>query len=260
MGARSTVAVPESRSQSKKSLQSGPSRSSVKLRRESDGGDSGDEEPSIGDSGSSCSLASSDEGEKSGHSSESSSVEEESDEGRQVAIWGSAWAPDEDGVLGAGLRAGKRWQEIADELPGRTARAVQNRGQALGLKHPSVIWRPDEDAILRNDAKAGASWESISDRLPNRAIRACKERVRLMKTSWGLRRLQVPGCDGRTPSPRRPWTGVSHRKGHLKTGERRTKKRWTEAENSVLREGMASGKWRFQPSLRENCRFMGENH
>jgi hypothetical protein len=124
---------------------------------------------------------------------------------------GIPWTADEDATLRAGVEAGEGWETIAETLPGRTAAASRTRAAQLGIerseKQVHVAWTEAEDEELRAGAAAGETVQELAKRLP-----------------------------GRTPN------AVAIRRFLLGGNKLPVAERWTETEDTALREGFASGK------------------
>jgi hypothetical protein len=123
---------------------------------------------------------------------------------------GMRWTEVEDAAIRAGFEAGKTWQEIAEELPGRGTATTKQRGHVLGLKHREggVPWTEEEDAALRASLEAEEPWKTVAEKLPGRTSERTRARAR---------RLQV------------------------ERSEKRVCLAWTEAEDEELRAGFEAG-------------------
>ena len=96
------------------------------------------------------------------------------------------WTPDEDGILLDLKGKDYKWNEIASELPGRTARAVRARYDAIkDLPSPTyanfVVWTPEELKLLRDMRKEGRGWEEIAEALPGRTANGARARYGHLK-------------------------------------------------------------------------------
>jgi hypothetical protein len=175
---------------------------------------------------------------------------------------GKEWTADEDAAVQAGVRAGKSWKAIAEELPGRTWLAAKVRGRVLGLKQceAGVPWAVDEDTTLRAGVDAGESWDTIAGKLPGRTALASKGRARLLGIEPRGKRVVVAWTEaedeevragmaaGETVKkiaerlPGRTLAAVKHRRTQLGNDQLGVSERWTEEEDGALREGFKLGK------------------
>jgi hypothetical protein len=174
-------------------------------------------------------------------------------------VFGGRWTSDEDAAIREGFEAGKSWMEISEGLPGRTKSATRAHGEQLGLKQREA-WTLDEDAALRAGLEAGRSWKEIAEGLAGRTVRATQSRgtrLGLKHCEAGARwtadeemRLRV-GLEGgeswqaiAAGLPGRTAYGSEHRARQLGL-ERETPpmvvEAWTEAEDEVIRAGVAAG-------------------
>ncbi len=179
---------------------------------------------------------------------------------RRHLLVGPKWSPRpytavDDEVLRARWRPGEEIGELAREL-GRSVGSVRLRAQKIGLHRPACRrrWLPDEDMRLRDGYEHALSCEQIANRLPGRtsgavAARAAKLGVATHARAWSarddhrLRALCGEGLTvdamalilGRTPQAlvmRLRRLDISH---SVSSGAVRSGRRWTAAEDEVLR-------------------------
>lgn len=166
------------------------------------------------------------------------------------------WAADDDRVLQERYEAGEPLREIGLRL-GRSTDAVEARRRVLGIPHrtrPMRPWTPSEDAFLAAATKAGVPASEIGRRLNRtqdavrrrrevRAITRPPHRPYTSAVDEELRRAVSAGIGFAELAPRVGRTPGALRLRAQKLGliAPEPRRRWTRAEDDLLRYGYRAG-------------------
>ena len=126
----------------------------------------------------------------------------------------SPWTYEDANLMMQMREKGSTFENIARRFPGRTASGCTEswrRFRRLGLperdKKPLLRWTPEEDILLRDLFSKNIPHEKLAEHLPNRTNVACVQRLQ----TWHRNKI-LPQHSGK-----------------------RTAKRWTIEEDSILR-------------------------
>lgn len=102
------------------------------------------------------------------------------EEKRRKNSW-RRWSSQEDDKLVELVKAGNRWDQCAEQMPGRTKQSCESPWTTkLRSKHPEVstpmhvkLWTLAEDEELAAHIQDGRNWTWISQQLVGRTTAAC---------------------------------------------------------------------------------------
>lgn len=89
------------------------------------------------------------------------------------------WNDDEERAVKRMAKSGKTAEQMAEELDGRNAKAIQRKLRLMGLAGESdgTRWQPWEIDRLRGAVSTGQTAEDIVKVLPNRSLSAVKTKM-----------------------------------------------------------------------------------
>jgi hypothetical protein len=120
------------------------------------------------------------------------------------------WTNEEDEQIQRGVAAGKKWKEIAAELPGRSVMAVMYHGctrelHVSGRRGRGEKWTSEEDAIVREALGGGgaASYAAVAEQLSGRTAKGVEHRARCLGLRISGTRAEVAWTDEEDAALRR---------------------------------------------------------
>ena len=107
------------------------------------------------------------------------------------------WSAAEDALIRSGVESfGRKWGQIAAQLPGRHLNAVKlraNRLQGATAAAEMKHWSAAEDALIRSGIESfGRKWGQIAAQLPGRSDENCRSRWSRLPPATGATAAAAP--------------------------------------------------------------------
>ena len=109
---------------------------------------------------------------------------------------GRLWTDEEDKKLIVLVENNKSWEEMVEDLPGRSVTAMKARLSYLknGLTAPETVrkrYTPDEDKKLLALRELNMPWEKIAESIPGRSEQALRDRYWFLRSPPSERRSHI---------------------------------------------------------------------